>query len=203
MYGQEGKLKIKKKSRRQDNPCIMCDEPTRDWDYVCRSCREDWHDGRSAREDMAKRNNQMKDERVPVYLYWSYLSFDNSANLDPRRRNEINHDIKRAIIALAQGREDELTSYWNPRRSVHGNPTRFVERVGRPDSHSSSNEGSSVYIFPRRGTWKLLRDLNRAILDLCQYHYINGYERGQRLLYQIARGELSVDEINDRQAKRI
>ena len=161
----------------------------------------DWHDGKSAREATANRKKAVKDERVPVYTYWSYLSFDNKA--EPRRRYEINHDIKQAVIGLAQGREDELTSYWNPRLSVHGNPKRFVERVGRPDASSGSNEGSSIYIFPRRGTWKLMRDLNRAILELCQYHYIDGYKRGKRLLHQIARGELSVDEINERQAKRL
>lgn len=201
MYGHESKLKIKEKNRRQDNPCIMCTEPTRDWDYVCRHCRMDWHDGKSAREDVDKRNNQVKDERVPVYLYWSYLSFDNKA--DVPRRHEINSDIKKAIIGLAQGREDELTSYWNPRQSVHGHPSRHVERVGRPDGSSGSQEGSSIYIFPRRGTWKLMRDLNGAILRLCQYHYISGYERGKRLLHQIANDELSVDQINERQAKRL
>jgi len=200
MYGHESKLKIKKKQRRQDNPCILCEEPTRDWDYLCRRCREDWHDGVAARESVAARDGQVKDERVPVYTHWSYLFFDNSG--EPRRSLEIHHDIKKAVIGLAQGREDELTSYWNPRKSVHGNPTRFVERVGRPDSHSGSNDGSSIYIFPRRGTWKLMRDLNRAILDLCQHHYINGYKRGQRLLHMIARGELSVDQINERQVKR-
>lgn len=201
MYGQEGKLKIKKKHRRQDNPCIMCEQPTRDWDYLCRHCREDWFDGVAARESVAARDGRTKDERVPIYLYWSYLFFDNKADVGDR--SDINSRIKKAIIDLAQGREDELTSYWNPRKSVHGNPTRFVECVGKPNGSRGGSDGSSIYIFPRRGTWKLLRDLNRAILDICQYHYVRGYERGQRLLVQIARGEVTVDEINERQAKRI
>ena len=201
MYGQEGKLKIKKKQRRQDNPCILCTEPTRDWDYLCRHCREDWFDGVAARESVAARDGRVSDERVPIYQYWSYLFFDNKA--EPRRRTDISHELKAAVIKLAEGREDELTSYWNPRRSVHGNPSRHIERVGRPNQSGGSNEGSSIYIFPRRGTWKLLRDINQAILDLCHYYYVDGYTHGQRLLHMIARGELSVDKINERQAKRL
>jgi len=201
MYGQEGKLKIKKKQRRQDNPCIMCEEPTRDWDYLCRLCREDWFDGVAARESVAARDGQVKDERVPIYSYWSYLFFDHKVKAGDRTK--ITSRIKRAVIKLAEGREDELTSYWNPRKSVHGNPKRFVEMVGRPNASGGSSEGSSIYIFPRRGTWKLLRDINAGIQDLCHYYYFQGYERGQRLLYQIARCELTMDEINERQAKKI
>lgn len=149
---------------------------------------------------MAARDGQVKDERVPIYAYWSYLFFDHKA--DAGDRTKITSRIKEAVIGLAQGREDELTSYWNPRVSVHGNPTRSVERVGRPHARSR-DDGSSIYIFPRRGTWKLLRDVNQAIQDLCHYYYIDGYNRGQRLLYMIARDEITVDQINERQAKRV
>ncbi len=201
MYGQEEKLKIRKKQRRRDNPCIMCEESTRDWDYLCSHCRMDWHDGKAARESVASRDGRVKDERVPIYSYWSYLSFDKKGNAD--NRTKITGRIKRAVIKLAEGREDELTSSFNLRKSVHGNPQRHITLIGRPNEGEGNRDRSSTYIFPRRGTGKLMRDINAGIQDLCRYHYIDGYERGRRLLYQITMGELTVDEINERQAKRI
>lgn len=184
--------RVKNKRRRQENPCVFCDKPTRDWDYICRQCREDWYQGKEARCAIENDGARRKDERIPVYSYWSYMYFNNED--EPKTRNEIGYRIRQAALNLADGRKDEMAPYFG---------SKVGGLVGRPnEGRGSYNEGHSVYIFPRRGTWKNLNDLNNAILDLVHYYYRDGYKHGRRLLHQIARGELTIEEINERMAKK-
>jgi len=190
----EYKLQQKEKRRRNQNPCFLCDEPTYDWDYMCSDCRKDWYNGGQKREEDARLIGRDKIEQVPVFQYWSFFYGwvkDKRESLD---RYKINFRIKDAAIALAGGKEDEFDHFFSKARTLG----MLKTHVGRPGFSGGSGEGSRVYTFPRRGTWKLLQDLTCAIRDLANYHYNSGFQDGSSLLGRIAKGEVTVDEINKR-----
>lgn len=193
-WTQDARLKHKKKRRRKENPCFLCDEPTYDWDYMCTDCRKDWYVGKKNRKIEARQIDRDKIEQVPIFRYWSFFYDwvkDKRESLDSYK---INHRIRDAAIKLAGGKEDEFDHLFSKARALG----MLKTHIGRPGFSGGSGEGSRVYKFPKRGTWKLLQDLTFAIRDLANYYYNKGWQDGSNLLGRIARGELSVDEINKR-----
>ena len=173
-WTQDARLKHKKKRRRKENPCFLCDEPTYDWDYMCVACRKDWYLGGENRKKEARLIDRDKIEQVPIFRYWSFFYDwvkDKRESLD---RYEINHRIRDAAIALAGGREEEFDHFFSKARTLG----MLKTHVGRPGFSGGSGEGSRVYKFPKRGTWKLLQDLTRAIRDLANYYYNRGFQDG-------------------------
>jgi len=162
MFYFDAKLNQKKKRRRNENPCFLCDEPTYDWDYMCTDCRKSWYLGGKNRKEEARLIGSDKIEQVPIFTYWSFFYDwvkDKRESLD---RYKINHRIRDAAIKLAGGEEDEFDHFFSKARTLG----MLKTHVGRPGFSGGSGEGSRVYKFPRRGTLKLLQDLTYAIRDL-------------------------------------
>lgn len=193
-WTQDARLKHKKKHRRNENPCFLCDEPTYDWDYMCVDCRKDWYRGGQNRVEEARMIGRDKIEQVPVFGYWSFFFGWNKDKRESFDRSKINRRIRNAVIKLAGGKEEEFDRFFSKARTLG----MLKTHVGRPGATSNVNEGSRVFKFPRRGTWKLLQDLTYAIRDLANHHYNRGFMDGSSLLMRIASGELSVKEINER-----
>jgi len=190
----EDKLHQKEKSRRSQNPCFLCDEPTYDWDYMCSDCRKDWYNGGQKREEDARLIGRDRIEQVPILSYWSFIFGWTKDRRESFDRSKINIRIRDAIIKLAGGEKDEFDHYFSKARTLG----MLKTHIGSPDNTSRSGESSTVYRFPRRGTWKLLQDLTYAIRDLVNHHYNSGFQDGSSLLGRIAKGEVTVDEINKR-----
>lgn len=191
----DDRLAKNKKRRRNENPCILCDEPTYDWDYMCTPCRKSWYLGKKKQADDARNIGRDKTEQVPIFTYWSFFYGwvkDKREHLD---RYKINHRIREAAISLAGGEKQEFDNHFHSKARTLG---MLKTHVGRPGYSGGGGEGSTVYRFPRRGTWKLLQDLTLAIRDLSNHHYNKGYMDGSNLLFRISSGELTVDEINER-----
>ena len=194
MFYFDAKLNQKKKRRRNENPCFLCDEPTYDWDYMCTDCRKDWYRGGKKRKVDARLIGRDRIEQVPILGYWSFIFGWTKDRRESFDRSKINMRIRDAIIKLARGERDEFDHYFSKARTLGV----LKEHIGSPDNTSRTGEQSTVYKFPRRGTWKLLKDLTYAIRDLVNHHYNKGFQDGSSLLMRIANGEISVDEINKR-----
>ena len=193
-WEQDARLKQKEKRRRNENPCFLCDEPTYDWDYMCRACRKDWYLGGKKREDDTRLIGRDRIEQVPILVYWSFIFGWTKDKRESFDRSKITSRIRDAAIALAGGEKDEFDRYFSKARTLG----MLKEHIGSPDNTTRSGEQSTVYRFPRRGTWKLLKDLTYAIRDLANHHYNKGFQDGSYLLRRIARGELSVNELNEK-----
>jgi len=194
MFYFDAKLNQKKKRRRNQNPCFLCDEPTYDWDYMCTDCRKDWYRGGQNRIEEERAIGRDKIEQVPVFQYWAFFYDWMKDRRESFDRSKINSRIREAAIKLAGGKEDEFDHFFSKARTLG----MLKTHVGRPGFSGGSDEGSRVYTFPRRGTWKLLNDLTYAIRDLANYHFNDGFQKGSYLLGRIANGELSIEEINRR-----
>lgn len=193
-FTDDERLRQNKKSRRNEKPCFLCDEPTYDWDYMCHDCRKDWYRGGKKREDDARLIGRDKIEQVPILGYWSFIFGWTKDKREAFDRSKINSRIRDAVIKLAGGERDEFDHYFSKARTLG----MLKTHIGSPDNTSRSGEQSTVYKFPRRGTWKLLQDLTYAIRDLVNHHYNKGFQDGSNLLGRIARGEITVNEINER-----
>lgn len=193
-YLDDDKLRQKKKRRRNENPCFLCNELTYDWDYMCADCRKSWYLGGKKREEDARLIGSERIEQVPVLVYWSFFFGWVKDKMESLDRSEINDRIRKATIALADGEEDEFDRFFSKARTLG----MLKTHVGRPGDKGRSGEGSRVYRFPKRGTWKLLKDLTEAIRDLANCHYNSGFQDGHSLLRRIASGEVTVNDINER-----
>ncbi len=187
-FGTDEKLREKEKSRRNENPCFICTEPTYDWDYLCRDCRKDWYAGRKSRLEAASLIGRDKPERIPIRHYWSFMYGWSDKRDLTHDRMDINGRIKRAVIALAGGKKDEFAPYFSNIRAAS---------IGSPNEKGGGS-GKDVYVFPKRGTWKILKELTFAIRDLANYNYNKGFQDGSGLLARIASGDLSIEDINRR-----
>lgn len=193
MFNVDKKLNQKKKRRRNEKPCFLCGEPTCDWDYMCYECRKSWYLGRKKREKDARLVGSERIEQVPIINYWAFFYGWVKDKMQSLDRNEINSRIRSAVIALADGEEDEFDRFFSKARTLG----MLKTHIGKP-GQLGGGEDSRVYRFPKRGTWKLLKDLTEAIRDLANYHYNSGFQDGHSLLRRIASGEVTVNDINER-----
>ena len=140
-WTQDARLKHKKKRRRKENPCFLCDEPTYDWDYMCVDCRKDWYRGGQNRIKEDRMIGRDKIEQVPVFRYWSFFFGWGKDKRERFDRYEIAGRIRDAVIKLAGGKEEEFDHFFSKARTLG----MLKTHVGRPGATSRTGEQTSVY----------------------------------------------------------
>ena len=177
------------KRRRNPRPCVLgCGERTWDWDYVCQDCRGLIEAAR-AREDAEQ---HVPDGYVELTVGWhwdlhrhdgdaSAITFDNPA--DKR--------IKAALFAVL---------YASERRQDFGHS---YNAIGLPDKvHRGFSESVvSWVLLGDENTKAHLRDLLQAIRDIAAHEYREGRRDGECFIAKLASGEMSMDELQDKETK--
>jgi len=83
------------KHRRKSKPCLLCEHPTHDWDYVCSTCRSDRETGRAFR----KNGLQEGQAESSVARHWELYAHSGIAAREDCARGI----VKESLLKLVDG----------------------------------------------------------------------------------------------------
>lgn len=171
--------------RRKDFPCILCEEPTRDWDHVCNQCRH----GRRVGVGVAKQEGAQEGEREYYAIRWYVDVHDYGGNEEPFALEESEGEM---MIDLLQALGQSADLGRNARRASK-----------RTLANRKSDTGSGYhYLFLTESQ----ADAAEGIVNFCRRlwrtAYLSGYQDGSRILGRIAGGDLTLEQLHGHETKR-
>jgi len=185
---------------RTRKPCPACHEvhPGRAADEVCYECKKLLEDGRKARQASA-RNIQYEDRvfvHVPRHRHWFPSFYHGTADRDDTLR-DLMADLIRLVTReeVIEHRPASAEYLTGPEFSIHqiDRSQHFLPRYAGWEDDSSAPARTAS-----REAVALIRGLYTAIGESRERAYKTGRAHGQNLLLQLASGDLTVKEFNER-----
>ena len=167
--------------RRTKKPCPSCNvvHSYRKADDICHECRG------LIEEAKAERLRRHRDQVTElVRLPWAAHSFP---HIFHSRRGDVSagQRIQESIFKLAS----EVLGIPSP----HEHDSTLPKLVEGQDGNIY--DGRDVYRLPA-GERAVIGELYKGVLELSETAYAEGYRDGQRLITQLAKGEVSIDKFN-------
>jgi hypothetical protein len=180
-------------------PCPGCgkDGGGRLWrctDELCAGCNRLMQDGRAYRElmDQAQADGEKIPVRVPAdHREVPYVHHGDYGEGGPRKAFE--HAFA-AIIPLL-GHPVAKHQYVD----LGAGKVRFIPDRCKVDVGMSAGYRSALLMRPETADW--LDQLFIAVYDMVQHAYKEGQKDGERFVWQLASGDISLDELNAHEAK--
>ena len=174
--------------RRNKRPCVLgCGQETYDWDYVCKECRGIVRRGRDKDEIEQRIPKELIE--ISVAHDWHLIhSLGNAEDCGYFVRSE--ERIRAALLALlkvnesgtAAGHAFDGVGFIRPFGAAH----RVSRWMFLGDEHAGEHLG----------------ELIQALRDLAAWEYQEGKREGEEWLAKLVGGELSMDELQDREVQK-
>lgn len=185
-----------KKPRRVAKPCVICRENTYDWDFVCPNCRNDAKRGRNLDKLREAGGDMLEGLELWEIAIVSMDFRPFYSTLDPKKwfpdshflYSDYSKAIRKRLIELAN--LIHIKEDYYERRSDLRTDKKIV--VGYTE-RSNRDHQEPYYGTEKAGI--LLKELFELISFVAKYNYDDGFADGNRLLMRIARGELTVEEL--------
>lgn len=182
--------------RRKAIACVAaCGQDTLNLSGLCDGCKSLIRDGESFRRLKGKVNGAdgLGLERAPMVHYWPLYHFRGNAKKDKNGLAEIFRD---ALLALA-GAESEWI-HREPRAWSSLPVAKGIECVAgllRQDSLDYT-------VVAPSGQIARIQQVYQACVDLMAQAFAEGYWKGDNMLARLADGELSMNDLADKAARR-
>jgi len=177
--------------RRNWKPCLLCEESTRDWDYICGGCRADVVDGAKMRKwrEESDAVSGKEPERAyvlprPAVFYYSSVQYNKTDRVD--------------IDSLPKETIDVLLELLSPApASSNFSAGQQMSTVGQSSASSYFDSGR----FPDRtfsfkaGQPALLNKLLQLIRRLSLHSYLKGKATGESFVIGLVNDEVSIDDL--------
>lgn len=171
------------KYRRKAMPCVLCgEEETRDWDYICWTCRADWKRGAAQRESqgLAKTNQFV----AKIVAYWHFYRSHGVAGMDS---HDAGREIQNALMQLIGAVRDD-TKHWHAGWGI-----------GLPREGDSRNAQVGTYfVNGDMETLELVQKVYEMACTLMARSYEEGLRQGRSFVRALADGDMTVNQLQDK-----
>lgn len=171
--------------RRNAKPCVLCgEEETRDWHYICRSCRNLYEKGK----EFAKAESAGPQGTVKIEVAW-YPQLSRHHGTVRHIRDQTpgpDQQILTALLALLHATKLED-------RGMYRGGSRTA--IGLPPDNRDAQPSSKYLVYGNEKTGQHLRTIFQAICDLLATEYADGLRRGKSFVRDLAENKLSVKDL--------
>ena len=178
-------------SRRKEVSCVLCGRDTLDVGAVCHVCRATFEEGKRAVAALEAEKAEGLIGEYPVAHYFQFYGGQKPDRFGRQEGERPEYRFRDAALRLGQFEKT----------SDHFSRSGFNPAIGELKSTDATSIPSGYRA--RADAVAALDELLTATRDLIAKAYAEGYGRGENLLSRIARGELSVDELEDKREKRL
>lgn len=180
----------KHRQHRNLKPCIMCGEPTRNWNYVCYDCLGVFHRGKQAlAEDLAReKSGEAQDFKIALYPDLRFAI----SKLEPDRDD--------LFVQMGLSADVDFKVVFNDIIRTIFHEATHRETLGNRDNAigcTQYNSERAYFVTMTPGQAEAVTKLVELLRYMYQYGFREGLRNGESFVAKMANGDLTIDEIND------
>lgn len=171
--------------RRVEKPCLLCGEPTREWEQVCQSCIKLYEKGKAYSQAESATPGTAK---AFIARYWQFYHFHGRMKRHTYdAATEPGYIIVDRLLKLVRATKIPTEPFSVP-----------PDTIGLADQREGYSSQRSWYlIHGEENAPEYLQEVYRAICDLMSIAYADGLRRGKSFVTDLVEGTLSVKDLEN------